>query len=170
LNGTERREKILTALHGAAGAISGGTLAKQLGVSRQVIVQDIALLRAGDEKILSTPKGYLLFESDQKLRRRFSVYHDFAGMEQELNIFVDAGARVLDVIVEHPVYGEIRGDLDLASRRDVRAFMNKIGQEKDAPLMRISGGLHQHTVEAPSVETLEEIREALQQAGMLREQ
>ena len=86
-------------------AISGTSIAKQLGVSRQVIVQDIALLRASNENILSTPRGYLLFrQSDGKITRRFRVFHSSEQIEQELNLIVDKGARVMDVIVEPVSY------------------------------------------------------------------
>lgn len=168
MEGTERRERIIDVLNDSGKAVSGGALAKKLGVSRQVIVQDVALLRAGNNNIVSTPKGYMMITND-KIRRRFHVYHEFEDLEKELDIFVDAGARVVDVIVEHPIYGEIKGKLDLSSRRDVKDFMNKVGDAKEAPLMSMSGGVHWHTIEADSSDKLDEIEEALRKAGFLRE-
>ena len=170
LEGTERRERILQMLETTVEAISGTSIAKQLGVSRQVIVQDIALLRASNENILSTPRGYLLFrQSDGKITRRFRVFHSSEQIEQELNLIVDKGARVMDVIVEHPVYGEIRGTLPLASRRDVQDFIKRIQAQQGTPLLEISNGVHIHTVEADNLQILEEVEQDLRHAGILSE-
>ena len=168
LEGTERRERILQMLETTVEAISGTSIAKQLGVSRQVIVQDIALLRASNENILSTPRGYLLFrQSDGKITRRFRVFHSSEQIEQELNLIVDKG--VMDVIVEHPVYGEIRGTLPLASRRDVQDFIKRIQAQQGTPLLEISNGVHIHTVEADNLQILEEVEQDLRHAGILYE-
>jgi transcriptional regulator of NAD metabolism len=164
--GVKRREKIKEKLREAKAPVSGSELARKFHVSRQVIVQDIALLRAAEEPIIATPRGYLI-QSDERRVRRFKVRHDLSRMEEELNIFVDAGATVRNVIIEHPVYGTLEGILNLSSRRDIRQFMEKIHAHPDAPLMNIAGGLHYHTVEAPSLEALDEIRDTLEKAGIL---
>ena len=62
MEGKDRRERLIALLQQADTPISGTELAKQLGVSRQVIVQDVALLRAENCEILSTNKGYLLYQ------------------------------------------------------------------------------------------------------------
>ena len=168
-DGAIRRAAILTILQKADAPVSGTALAKELQVSRQVIVQDIALLRASDCPVLSTPRGYMLPDAASSVHtRRFSVSHRQEDMEEELNLFVDAGARVLDVVVKHPVYGEIRGNLNLKSRRDVTAFLKRLQTQKGVPLLEISGGLHQHTLEAESEKILDEIGEALKSRGFLR--
>ncbi|MDO5301563.1 MAG: transcription repressor NadR [Tissierellia bacterium] len=170
MKGEARRQKIMEILQNSRAAVSGATLAEKLGVSRQVIVQDIALLRASEEQILSTPRGYCIQEPTGKLTRRYHVRHSPHDLERELNIFVDAGGKVLDVIVENPVYGEIKGDLNLTSRRDVRQFIQKMEENQGIPLLTLADGIHQHTVEAEHTETLEEIHEELKKAGYLLEQ
>ena len=82
---------------------------------------------------------------------------------------MDSGARVLDVIVEHPVYGEISGRLPLASRRDVQSFLRKIRSQEGTPLLEISRGVHMHTLQADQEEVLDAAEEALRQAGFLLE-
>lgn len=54
MEGEKRREQLIALLKQADIPVSGTDLAKRLGVSRQVIVQDIALLRAVNKNILST--------------------------------------------------------------------------------------------------------------------
>ena len=107
MHAEERRETILKLLRQSAQPVSASTLAGQLSVSRQIIVGDIALLRAGGADILATPRGYCLQNAAAAgLTRRVAVRHDEAGMEAELNTMVDNGCTVVDVIVEHPLYGE----------------------------------------------------------------
>ena len=131
MEGDSRREKIIEMLNCAAEPLSGTALAKKLKVSRQVIVQDIALLRAYDKNILSTNKGYILYQplgEGKRLRRTVSVKHTDDQMQDELYTIVDCGARMLDVVVEHEVYGQITVDLFLRSRQDVDEFIEKIAK------------------------------------------
>lgn len=117
MHAEERRETILKLLRQSAQPVSASTLAGQLSVSRQIIVGDIALLRAGGADILATPRGYCLQNAASAgLTRRVAVRHDEAGMEAELNTMVDNGCTVVDVIVEHPLYGQLTGPLQLSSR------------------------------------------------------
>ena len=84
-------------------AISGTGLAEKLGVSRQIIVQDIALLRAVNKNILSTNKGYVLFqetEQKNKIKRSFKIKHKEEDILEELYLVVDLGGRFVDVVVE----------------------------------------------------------------------
>ena len=60
LNAKERRQAILEQLKRAEKPVSATALARQYGVSRQIIVGDVALLRAGGEPISATPRGYVL--------------------------------------------------------------------------------------------------------------
>src|SRR5690554_4631292 len=116
----ERREKLINILEQSQKPISGSKLAEQLGVSRQVIVQDIALLRASNEKIFSTNKGYLLYrQQSTKLSRSYLVKHSTQEIEEELCLIVDLGGRILDVGVSHGVYGNISTDLIINNRHDV---------------------------------------------------
>ncbi|MDO4617468.1 MAG: transcription repressor NadR [Lachnospiraceae bacterium] len=167
-DGLKRREKILSMLEKSEGPISGTALSKELGVSRQVIVQDIALLRASDVNIVSTPRGYILFQRDLQLfSRRYKVKHSSSDLEKELNLIVDQGAVVVDVIIEHPIYGELSGSLNLSSRRDVQAFLQRTREQQGIPLLEMSGGIHFHTVQSDQEEVLNEISFRLKEAGFL---
>jgi transcriptional regulator of NAD metabolism len=162
IDGKIRRNHILDILKNANEPVSGSALAKQMGVSRQVIVQDITLLRTA-YPILATAKGYLLYlATEKKCRRTFCVRHSKEETKNELNIIVDHGGKILDVMVEHDVYGEIRADLMLSCRKEVDEFCKRLGMSKSGPLNIIGSGIHYHTVEAASEEILDEIGRKLQ--------
>lgn len=168
MDGTERRDKIIEILSGSPAAVSGTELAKQLGVSRQIIVQDVALLRAVDKNIIATPKGYLYFSPHkEKVNRCFMVKHSMEDTEDELCTIVDNGGKVLDVIVSHKIYGEISVVLELSTRRDIQHFIRSVAEENAVPLMDLTGGTHFHTVEADSEETLDIIESALKSKNYL---
>ena len=69
--------------------------------------------------------------------------------------------------VEHPVYGEIRADLMLESRRDVAAFVRKMAAAGAPPLSQLTDGIHLHTVEAKTREEIEDARKELARLGFL---
>lgn len=167
MDGMKRREKIMELLEKDREPLSGGVLARQFGVSRQVIVQDIALLRATDKNIISTNKGYLLYGKQEQTccRRIFPVKHTDAQMRDELYTIVDTGARVLDVVVEHDVYGQITVDLLLSSRKDVDDFMEKLLAERAKPLKELTGDVHYHTIEAGNESILNDVEERLKKKG-----
>ena len=161
MDGKIRRSKIIDILQKETEPISGGALAKLTGVSRQVIVQDITLLRTA-YPILATAKGYLLYPAaEKKCRRTFCVKHTLEETRDELNRIVDLGGRVLDVIVEHDVYGEIRADLMLSRRKEVSEFCEKLEKSKSGPLNIIGCGTHYHTIEAENEKILDEIAKSL---------
>lgn len=169
LMGEERRKEILTLLKQTTAPMTGGDLAQLANVSRQVIVQDIALLKARNEPILATPQGYIYMHSakEKAVKRVIACCHTIEQTEEELNILVDHGVKVLDVMVEHPTYGELRGSLMLQTREDVRQFLNKI-KETDATLLSsLTGGVHLHTVEAPTEQMLKKACQALSDIGIL---
>ena len=120
MNGDERRQTILEILQNNGDPVSAGSLAARFAVSRQIIVGDVALLRAGGADISATPRGYVMTQAAPGLLRRIPCRHDGAGMEAELNAVVDQGCSVLDVIVDHPIYGQLTGPLQLSSRYDIR--------------------------------------------------
>lgn len=171
MEGASRRDTLISILKSKQGQpISGTELAKELKVSRQVIVQDIALLRVANYNILSTTKGYLLYSHDStKANRCFTVKHSTAQIEEELNTIVDCGGKVLDVIVLHDIYGEIRTDLIIANRSDVKDFMKKVKQKETTPLKELTNGLHLHTVEADREDILDKIEMQLREKGFLVE-
>ena len=168
MDGAKRREKIIEMLEGGDVPVTGTALAAQFGVSRQVIVQDIALLRAIDKNIISTNKGYVLYSRHQQSSKGIlHVKHNDAQMREELNAIVDAGGRILDVFVEHEVYGLIAVDLIINSRRDVDEFMKRITENRAKPLKELTCDEHFHTIEADNEQVLEDIKRNLKERGFL---
>ncbi len=162
MEGQERRDKLIQMLDHTKEPISGTELAKKLGVSRQVIVQDIALLRAVNKNILSTTKGYMIYlQEKQKVNRCFLVKHTTDEIEDELCTIVDNGGKVMNVIVTHELYGEIAADLIIKNRQDVYDFVKKVKLKNTVPLKELTDGVHLHTVEADSEELLDNIENAL---------
>ena len=142
------------------------TLAKEFDVSRQVIVQDVALLRANGKNIFSTNRGYLIQE-DEETTRVFKVQHEDDEVEKELTTIVDLGGTVEDVFVYHKVYGVLRAEMNIKSRMDIRNYMEEIRSGKSSLLKNVTSGYHYHTVRAERVEILDMIQEELQKKGLL---
>lgn len=170
LTAPERRASIALALADGA-CVPGDSLAHELGVSRQVIVQDIAVLRAGGLEIVATVRGYLLAAavSPSAARRVIGVRHGPDQAVEELTALVDTGARVLDVVVEHPVYGELRAELDLRSRRDVQLWAERCVATGAHLLSELTDGTHVHTLEADHEQILDAAEDALRRLGFLCE-
>lgn len=167
-DGETRRAKMVQLLQEASEPIPGAKLAKLMGVSRQVIVQDIALLRAVDKNILSTNKGYVLFHrKPDEHTRSFHVRHTDDQIMDELNTIVDYGGNVKDVTVEHPIYGQISVDLIIRSRMDVENFDEQVKKYRIKPLNNLTDGEHFHTVTAPDEATLDAIGAMLARKGYL---
>lgn len=167
MSGEERRREIVRYISESREPVSGGKLAEHFQVSRQVIVQDIALIRAEGQDILSTNRGYL--RGGSRISRIFYVLHDGSRIEEELNLIVDCGGCVQDVFVKHKVYGELRAELGVDSRKKVKAFLADMEKSRDAPLNSITSGYHYHTVLGESEEVLDEIGRELQAHGFLAE-
>lgn len=168
MEGDIRRKKIMELLQTGNQPVTGTDLAKKFAVSRQVIVQDIALLRAVNKNILATNKGYILFEQEtKKVKRSFLVQHATEQIKEELMTIVECGGKVLDVVVEHEIYGQITVDLIIASKEDVLEFCRKLENNKTRPLNELTGGIHLHTVEADSEGQLEYIKSKLSEKGFL---
>lgn len=164
-----RRAQILELLRAAGRPLTGAELAQRLGASRQAIVQDIAVLRAAGVEILATPRGYCLPGARPTHRILVAVRHTPDQTEDELTLLVDLGVEVVDVIVEHAIYGELRGSLHVASREDVRQFIEAWRRTGARLLSELTDGLHLHTLEARTPEALERAREALRRRGYLVE-
>lgn len=165
-----RRDEIIKALKESETPVKGTEIAKQFGVSRQVIVQDIAILRARGEEIVATPQGYMIlkkYEVPKIVKTITSSHEGYDEIEDELNIIVDMGGKILDVTVEHPVYGEITSKLMLESRKEIEEFIKQIKDEKAEPLSKLTGGIHLHTIEVPSEEVFEEIKNRLKDKNYL---
>ena len=166
MTGTERRTKIVELIQNSEKPLSGTALAKQCDVSRQVIVQDIALIRASGYDIISTNRGYS--RQEPLVRERvFKVNHTDEQLEEELYSIIDLGGTVVNVMVNHRVYGHMEAELRINSRRKVEAFMEDIRSGKSSPLKNITSNYHYHKVAADSEETLDLIEEALRQKHFL---
>ena len=161
-----RRETICRMLQNAAVPISATTLAGQLSVSRQVIVGDIALLRASGVEISATPRGYVMERKAEGLSRTVACLHSLENTGKELYIMVDNGCTVLDVVVEHPIYGQLAGALQLHSRYDVDRFLEKLSPEVP-PLSALTGGIHLHKLLCPNEEAFQRVYEELKKEGIL---
>ena len=164
--GEDRRKSILKLLRGQI--LNGSQLAKHLNVSRQVIVQDVALLRTSGHEILSTRQGYIL-SADNKFTRTYHVRCPESEIEDMLNVFVDAGGTVQDIFVIHNTYGVIRAELHLCNRREVKQFIESIHTGREAALHGLCKGGHWHTVSADAEEDLDLIQQDLRKGGYLIE-
>ena len=162
-----RREAILERLQQAQQPVSAGALAADFSVSRQVIVGDIALLRASGADISATPRGYVFRQEMAGVIRKVACRHDMVGMEAELNAIVDHGCTVLDVIVEHPIYGQLTGPLALGNRYDVSQFIERSTETR--PLSLLTEGIHLHTISCPDEAAFDRCREQLCSLGVLLE-
>ena len=167
MEAASRRQAILDQLRTADRPVSASALAAGLNVSRQIIVGDIALLRAGGAEISATPRGYVLPRATDGITRTIACRHTLAQTGQELDILVDNGCTVLDVIVEHPVYGQLTGQLQISSRYDVEQFLARIRDSDAAPLSLLTGGLHLHTLRCPNEDAYTRACAALKAAGLL---
>lgn len=167
MNAAQRRGRILEELKVTEGPLSATALAQKLSVSRQIIVGDVALLRAAGEGITATPRGYVLDAPRAGLVATVACAHSGADMERELTLMVDQGCTVENVIVEHPVYGQLTGPLELSSRYDVWSFIRRVRECEAQPLSALTDGVHLHRLRCPDEGALERVRAALDGAGFL---
>jgi transcriptional regulator of NAD metabolism len=168
MDGAQRRAAIVGALQQES-PVTGSSLASRLGVTRQVIVQDMAVLRAQGQRIMATPKGYTMVEEAPApgFTRLLAVKHDRDQTQDELYTMVDQGAEVLDVIVEHPVYGQLTGLLALRSRADVDQFLKTMDQTHAGLLSSLTKGVHLHSVRCKDEDQFPGLLEALAAKGYL---
>ncbi|SFG66878.1 hypothetical protein SAMN05216353_1784 [Halobacillus alkaliphilus] len=170
MKASERREHILSLLKQTKDPITGSSLAEEMNVTRQVIVGDVSLLKARNEPIVATSQGYM-FMTDNKeslaYQRTIVCQHNAEQTEEELNILVDHGVHVYEVVVEHPIYGDLTAQLRISNRRDVKKFIDEVQSTNASFLLELTNGIHTHTISADSTEALDEAEEALWQAGIL---
>jgi len=166
MSGEKRREKIIEQLTESEIPVSGLQLAKIFNVSRQIIVQDIAILRAEKHDILSTNMGYVITKAC-KPQRVFCVAHADEHILDELYTIVDLGGRVIDVQIKHKVYGEFLAQLNIKSRKDAEKLAEKISRGESIPLKNLTQNVHCHLVEADTDEDLDLIESALRKKGYL---
>ena len=168
LKATERRREIANLLLASKEAIPGGELAKVFGVSRQIIVQDIGMLKAQGYGIFSTHSGYVVHKSPLA-ERAIKVRHTSEQTEDELNTIVDLGGTVVDVYVCHKIYGKIAAQLNIFSRLHVKQLMEGVDGDESGELMNVTGGFHYHTIRADSEQIIDMIEQALRDKGYIVE-
>ena len=167
MHSDERRKAIADVLRAADAPVSASALAEKFSVSRQIIVGDIALLRSSGEEILATPRGYVTPKEARGIVRRVAVKHTPQEMEAELNTIVDNGCTVIDVVVEHPVYGQLTAPLQIASRYDVEQYLLRMENLGGQPLSMLTDGIHLHTLSCPGEEAFSQLLARLRELGML---
>lgn len=166
MNTAERRNEILKILQSAQSPVAARELAGRFCVSRQVIVQDMAVIRASTPGILSTTKGYVI-QQDSCCAREFKVRHGQEKAAEELNLIVDCGGRVKNVSISHRVYGRVSAEMDIRSRQDVNEFVQALNDSHSSVLSGATSGYHYHLVEASSEDRLDLIGEQLKAYGFL---
>lgn len=172
LVGDQRRAAILDWLTEQAAPITGSELARRSNVSRQIIVQDISILKAKNHEIFATSQGYMLLPKPKtsKITQLLACKHDLAQTKNELYIMVDNGLVVRDVIVEHSLYGELTASLMIKTRADADLFYNQISQSGAQLLSTLTEGVHIHTVEADQLSQIQKVSELLRNEGILLEE
>ena len=166
MKAAERRNAIVNLLLSEQDAVSGGTLSERFGVSRQIIVQDITVLKGSGYDILSTHSGYIMQKSPLK-ERVLKLHHTTEQTEDELSLIVELGGTVVDVFVWHKVYGKVEAKLNIFTCLQVKQFIEGVRTGKSSELMNITGGYHYHTIRAESEEIIDEIENALKERGYI---
>lgn len=168
----ERRRRLMALLAETRQPLSGTELGQRLGAARQTVVQDIAVLRARGEPVVATSRGYILASALAPTVHRalLAVRHLPDETEDELSLLLDLGVRIVDVRVDHPTYGEIRGMLMLDSREDLKGWLADMREKRARLLSELTDGVHYHTVEAPRADLVDRARAALRQRGYLYEE
>ncbi len=163
-----RRQEILSLLGNTDSPVPANLLKERFSVSRQVIVQDIALLRANGYDITATNRGYLL-NTAARATRVFKCRHTFDEVVEEGVLIIEAGGRMEDVFVNHRLYGRISARLDIRNRMHVEELYRSLVSGASKPLMSVTDGYHYHTVSADSEEVLDGIEKKLRERGFLIE-
>lgn len=167
MSSKKRREDIIKMLIDENRAIKGTELASCFEVTRQIIVKDIAILRAEGKNIIATPDGYILNKDINKIKSIIAVNHESNKTIEELEIVVKYGGIIEDVIIEHPLYGEIRGNLMIKNLNDLNKFENEFKNKKVKPLSNLTNGIHLHTIAADNEDDIESIKKELDEKGFL---
>ena len=157
----ERRKSIVNLLLSEKKPVSGNELSEKFGVSRQIIVRDISILKEQGFEIFATNSGYMMQASPYK-ERVFKLFHTTEQTEDELQTIVDLGGTIADVYVWHKAYGKMEAKLNISSRSQIEQFIESVRTGKSVELMHITGGYHYHTIRAESEEVLNRIEIALQ--------
>lgn len=167
MNSKERREKLVINLKTSNYPIKGTKLANLYGVTRQVIVKDIAILRAKGENIIATPDGYTIIERNNRYRDVIVTKHSNKELKREMEIIVKYGGIIEDVIVFHSVYGEITGAIMVKNLNDLNKFLERYNSNDTIPLSMLTNGIHMHTISSIDKESMQLIKKELKDEGFL---
>ena len=171
--GEKRRLLLVDVLKAASQPLPGRTLGELTNVSRQVIVSDITLLKARNEPIMATSRGYVYLHQasdSEKFEKTIACNHLPEQTEEELTILVDNGVTIKDVRIEHPVYGDLSACIMVTNRTEVKEFIQKISDVNGVFLLNLStNGIHIHTLVADSEQQVNSAEAALRDAGILVE-
>lgn len=165
MNVSERRNRIVDIIENSADPVSGSLLAKECGVSRQVIVSDIAALKE-KHNIIATSRGYIISKPPAAVRV-LKLIHSDEEIEEELSTVVKNGGRIRDVFVWHKIYGKIEAPLEIKSMMDVAEYTESLKNGRSRPLKKVTYEYHYHTIEADSEETLDNVERALAEKGFV---
>lgn len=168
MKASERRKKILEIISNSNAPVSGSALAAECGVSRQIIVSDIAALK-GHNDIIATSRGYVL-QKPQQVQRVFKVVHTDDEIEDEFLTVIGCGGKVVNVFVWHKIYGKIEAPLGIARQSDIAEYMESLKNGRSTPLKRVTSEYHYHIVEADNENTLDKIENALREKKYLVEE
>lgn len=169
MKANDRRKKIIEYLGSQNEPVPGASLASIFNVTRQIIVQDMAILRAENNKIIATSQGYTILPVQRLYSKKIVCSHNISEVREELITIVESGCKILDVVVEHPVYGEIKGNLMLSSVKDIDEFMEKISDSNASLLSQLTNGIHIHTIESLNEDTIKRTEKLLRDKGILVE-
>ena len=170
MNSEQRREKIISLLQISDKPISASGFAAEFSVTRQIIVADIALLRASGYHIRAEHKGYVLEKAENPaMLKRIVVKHEKKEVQDELYAIVDNGGKIINVIVHHSIYGKIVAELNLSSRYDVDRFIKHVKETNAKPLLLLTEGLHIHTIAIKDTDSFQRILGQLEAMHILVE-
>lgn len=169
MKANERRAEILSLIDNSQNPVAANILSEKYGVSRQVIVQDIAILRAQGYGVISTNRGYVLDSGATRYERVYKCRHNLNELIHESEIVINNGGTVEDIFVNHRVYGKISARLELSTMRHAEELYRSLMAGASKPLMSVTDGYHYHTVSAQSEEALEKIEQELRKEGILIE-
>lgn len=167
MNSENRRREILDHIIRSSRAIKGLELANIFGVTRQVIVKDVAIIRASGVNIIATPEGYIVTKDDTRYKKVIALYHKEEDMVDELEIVIRYGGIIEDVIIEHPIYGEIKANLMIRNLNDLKKFIDRYKSNKAKPLSALTQGIHLHTISTENKDDMDLVVSGLEKAGYL---
>ncbi|MEQ8154168.1 MAG: transcription repressor NadR [Clostridiaceae bacterium] len=167
MDSRERRKKLENCIVNSCKPLKGSELANMFGVTRQVIVKDIAIIRAAGSNIIATPDGYVTNKENFRYKKVLALSHSRDEMVRELELVIKYGGIIEDVIIEHPIYGELKGNLMIRNLNDLNNFLDKYKQYNAKPLSTLTGGIHLHTISTEKKEDMEMIMKDLEEAGYL---